>query len=248
MQTPAKQPWLDALSGLLFPNLCQLCRQHRATREEGYVCDACWRREGGVRFIKPPFCDRCGLPFEGEITQSFECSNCRELELAFRSARSAIIATPAVLRVIHAYKYQRSLFFEPFLADVLVRQAAAELSTERWDALVPVPLHPARLREREFNQAERLAQCLSRATGIPVNGRLLRRTRFTVTQTALTRRERAANMRRAFDIRAGADAKDRRFVVIDDVLTTGATTSACAAVLKEAGAAEVVVWTVARGV
>jgi ComF family protein len=108
-------------------------------------------------------------------------------------------------------------------------------------------LHPLKLREREFNQAERLAGHLSRATDIPLNSRLLRRVNPTMTQTKLSRDQRAANMKNAFAVRENAPAKGRRIVLLDDVFTTGATTNACAQVLRAAGAAEVAVWTVARG-
>ena len=243
MLTAAK-PWIEAALGFIYPQVCQLCGAQRATAEEGYVCARCWQ---GVRFIKPPFCDRCGLPFEGDITTRFECSNCREMDLHFRFARSAVVAAGPTLEVIHRYKYRRALWFEPFLGDLLVRAAKPELRAADWDVIVPVPLHPLKQREREFNQAERLAGWLSRATGIPVNPRVLRRTIPTRTQTKLTRQERAANVRQAFACRDGARLSGARAVLLDDVLTTGATTSACAGVLRQAGAADVSVWTVARG-
>jgi ComF family protein len=110
-----------------------------------------------------------------------------------------------------------------------------------------VPLHPAKKREREFNQAERLALQLSAATGIPLNTQLLKRVVPTRTQTQLTREQRALNMRHAFRLNAPQKLKGRRIVLFDDVFTTGATTSACAKVLRTAGADEVCVWTVARG-
>ena len=113
---------------------------------------------------------------------------------------------------------------------------------------MPVPLHPARLREREFNQAERLARRLSAAMGIPLNTRLLQRVIPTQTQTLLSRAERLANVRRAFALRGAPALQGERIVLIDDVFTTGATTSACARVLRGAGAGQVSVWTVARGI
>jgi ComF family protein len=152
-----------------------------------------------------------------------------------------------VLEVIHRYKYQRALWFEPFLAELLLQRAQPELGPQHWDWLVPVPLHPTKQREREFNQAERLARHLSRATQIPVNGRLLRRVLPTRTQTLLSREERQANVRNAFVYCGRQPLNGQRLVLIDDVLTTGATTGACARVLRAAGAAEVCVWTVARG-
>jgi competence protein ComFC len=80
------------------------------------------------RFIRPPFCERCGLPFSGDLTAPFECTNCREMELHFSSARSAVVARGVVLEAIHRYKYQRALWFEPFLADLLFREAEARIA------------------------------------------------------------------------------------------------------------------------
>ena len=241
----AGKNFLSAALAFVYPEVCQICREERATVGEGLVCPTCWRQ---VRFIRPPFCDRCGLPFDGELTAAFECGNCREMELHFSSARSAVAASGLVLEVIHRYKYSRALWFEPFLADLLIREAAPVLRAGGWDWIVPVPLHPAKEREREFNQAERLARRISQATKIPANIRLLKRIEPTLTQTRLTRMERAANVRRAFALR---DPRQKlngaRIVLLDDVFTTGATTSACARVLRQAGAGEVCVWTVARG-
>lgn len=236
--------WLNAAAGFFYPENCQLCVVMPATAREGFVCPHCWQQ---VRFIRPPFCNSCGLPFDGDITTAFECANCRDMELHFRSARSAVVAKTVVLEVIHRYKYQRHLWFEPFLADLLLREALPALRTEKWDLVVPVPLHPARLREREFNQAERLAQRLSRAAAVPMDSGLLRRIQSTATQTRLAKHERAANMRNAFAVRDGVDLAGARVLVVDDVFTTGATTSACAKVLRRAGAKDVCVWTVARG-
>ena len=233
--------------GLVFPNVCQLCGEQRAEACDGYVCTACCHRPDGVRFVREPFCDHCGLPSEGEIIGVFQCGNCAELDLAFSHARSAVHATRVVLDVIHRYKYSHALFLEPFLTDLLLHAAVPELKDGSWHGLVPVPLHPTRLREREFNQAERLAAALSKATGIPLRTGWIERARFTGTQTTLTRSQRGENMRGAFKPRDRPNLKGLRLVVIDDVLTTGATTSACAAVLRRAGAEEVIVWTVARG-
>ena len=182
------------------------------------------------------------------MTTRFECHNCRDLELHFSRARAAAVARGVVLEVIHRYKYHRALWYEPFLAHLLVRQAVPELARERWDGLIPIPLYPVRQREREFNQAERLARHLASVAGIPLNVRVLRRVEPTRTQTQLTRVERTANMRQAFALHPHRTVQGLRLILVDDVLTTGATASACAKVLRAGGAAEVCVWTVARGV
>ncbi len=236
--------WLDTSLGFFYPENCRFCETERATAKEGFVCRHCWSQ---VRFIRPPFCGRCGLPFSGDITTEFECANCRGMELHFSSARSAVVARGIVLEAVHRYKYSRELWFEPFLADLLIREATPALRGGPWDFIVPVPLHSLKEREREFNQAERLAGPLSEAAKIPLNTRLLRRVSPTATQTLLTREQRAANMRGAFAVRNGAGLKGVRIVLVDDVFTTGATTGACAKALKAAGAEDVCVWTVARG-
>ena len=241
--TAARGAWDTALS-LFYPDACQVCGVERATAGEGYVCSKCWQN---LRFIRRPFCERCGLPFEGEITTKFECANCHEMELHFVRARSVIAAKGMALDLIHRYKYERALWFEPLFANLLINESAPVLRQEGWDLIVPVPLHPAKQAEREFNQAERLARRLARAIDLPVSTKLIRRIEPTLTQTRLTRAERAQNVQRAFAPIDGAQCKGRRVVIIDDVLTTGATTSACGRVLKECGAADVCVWTLARG-
>lgn len=236
--------WLDAGLSFFYPEVCQFCGNERATPTEGYICPLCWQN---IKFIRAPFCERCGLPFEGEMSAPFECANCRELELHFCQARSAVAARGLSLEIIHRYKYQRALWFEPFLANLLVREAAPALKEEKWDMIVPVPLHHLKKSEREFNQAERLASHLSAATRIPLTARLLRRVQPTRTQTQLTRAERATNMRQAFALQNNPKLQGQSVVLVDDVFTTGATTSACAKVLKAGGASRVCVWTVARG-
>lgn len=237
------RPWADAVWSLIYPDVCQLCGRFPARRSEGYVCAAC-RSE--VHFIRPPFCDRCGLPFDGDIHTRFECTNCREMELHFAAARSAVAARGPVLEAIHRYKYKGDLWFEDFLAELLISEARAWFQENPTDALLPVPLFPVKQRERGFNQAGRLAHRLGRAVGVPVENRWLRRVVATPSQTRLTRTQRADNMRAAFARRGPVRLEGLSLVLVDDVFTTGATTSACARLLLRSGAARVVVWTVAR--
>jgi ComF family protein len=236
--------WVNTGLGFFYPEICRLCESGRATVSDGFVCGRCWSQ---VRFIKPPFCERCGLPFAGDLTAPFECANCREMELHFRSARSAVVARGIVLEAIHRFKYRRQLWFENFLAGLFLREAVPALRGQDWDVIMPVPLHPLKQREREFNQAGRLAIRLADALNIPLNQKLLRRVTPTATQTLLTRRQRAVNMRGAFATGPGKRLNGERVVLVDDVFTTGATTSACARTLLAAGAGDVCVWTVARG-
>jgi len=168
------------------------------------------------------------------------------MNLKFDFAQSAVIANDLLRDVIHRYKYNRELWFEPFLGGLLLDAMRDGMRDTDWDALVPVPLYPVKLREREFNQSVRLSRWLAGRLGVPVWDGCLKRIRSTPTQTALSRSKRIANVKGAFVVKRSESVKNRSLIIIDDVLTTGATTSACADALRKAGASRIAVWTVAR--
>jgi ComF family protein len=146
------------------------------------------------------------------------------------------------------FKYNRQMYFEEHLAGWLIAAGKRWIDWEQVDAIVPVPLYLRKQRQREFNQAERLAQSLGRAVNVPVWTRHLRRIRETGTQTRLDAEMRRANVRDAFAARKGERFEGQRFVLVDDVFTTGATLDACARILRREGAQDVIALTVARGV
>ena len=229
--------------GLVFPEFCQLCRDESAKPGDGYIGDGCLAK---LKPVEPPFCRRCGQLFQGEISGNFECMNCAEIALRFEFARAVMQGNAEMLEAIHRFKYQQALWLEPLFDRLFSAGAVEQIRDWSGDCLVPVPLHPVRLRERGFNQAEQLCRNLSRVTGLKLENRAVKRTRVTQTQTLLSRGERLANMRGAFE-QDKVNLNGKRVVLVDDVLTTGATTSDCARACKKAGAAEVCVWTLARG-
>ena len=238
---------LEGVLAFFYPPVCQICAKRRAVAGQGYVCSECLSQPGAVRFIENCYCSRCGIPYDGMVEGRFECANCDGLNLEFDWARSAVVATPFVLDLIRRYKYYGATWLEPLLKTWLVRVASQELKAEQWDWIAPVPLHSVRLRERGYNQAERLGAGLSAGTGITLNARLLKRVKATQTQTSLNRPERMQNMAAAFTVLPKAEIRGRRVLIVDDVLTTGATTSGCARALRRAGVRSVGVWTLARG-
>ena len=153
-----------------------------------------------------------------------------------------------VLNALHRYKYHRSLWLEPCLARWLLDTALPALKGQGWTGIVPVPLHPVREREREFNQATRLAGHLGRALSIPVRDRWVIRAMPTPSQTRLNRVERKENMRDAFKAKPNASAAGESTIILDDIFTTGATTNAVARVLNKLGASRICVWTLARAI
>jgi ComF family protein len=184
--------------------------------------------------------------FEGSINTAFSCANCAHRTIHFHAAVAAYRGRGIVRDVIHEFKYNRQIH----LRHLVARWLRAALDDERlrccqFDVIVSVPLHPARQRERGFNQASLLAELLGAHTSIPCK-LLLKRIRYTTTQTALDRSERMENLHNAFRLRKNADVRGLRVLLIDDVLTTGSTLSECARVLKRAGAISVHAATAAR--
>lgn len=238
-------PWLKRGIDLVYPRNCQVCSVPLEETEPGVICPRCL---DAVKYIEPPFCERCSLPFDGVVTEPFACGYCQDLKFHFARAIAACRAEGIVRDSIHRFKYNREMYYERHLTDWLIKAARERIDWTRVDAIVPVPLHPRRKREREFNQAEHLAAALQREFAKPVDRKNLRRVKDTTTQTALGAEQRRHNLRDAFAVRDPLAFKGKRLLLVDDVFTTGATMDSCAKVLRKAGAEEVIAVTVARGV
>lgn len=233
----------ESLLGLVYPPACALCHKQRALPASGHVCDTCRDR---VRRISGPICPRCGLPFSGSVTGApGTCADCREFPPPWDRARAAVHAEGLALEAVHRLKYQREPWFATFLSGLLVEAALPDLADRKVQGIIPVPLHPVRRREREFNQAERLALPLARALGVAVVTDRVQRVEPTRNQATLDRRERRLNVRSAFGA-LGEGRLQGHWVVVDDVLTTGATAAAVCGVLRRMGVTEITVWAVAR--
>jgi competence protein ComFC len=229
-----------ALSLLYAPH----CAHCKADTPSGcHLCETCSR---SARRLIAPFCQICSEPFSGEITAAFSCMNCGDRHFHFTGVVAPYRSRGVVRDFIHRFKYDGHFYLRhPLAAWMAAGFDDARLASPAIDALVPVPLHAARRREREFNQAEVLATLAGAARQIPVL-RDLQRIRYTTTQTRLNREERMENLRGAFRIRNNTRVQGRHLVLIDDVMTTGSTVEECARVLRQAGAASVRVLTVAR--
>ena len=232
---------LRGIASLLYPPSCTICAVSVDSGE--YLCQEC---EGKISRIVPPFCAKCSEPFDGAITSTFSCANCAHRRLHFDAAISAYRSRGIVRHVILNFKYGRQSHLRHLVARWLVAAFDDDrLRERRFDAIVPVPLHPARQRERGFNQATLLAEWLSSHLSLPLHP-ALQRIHYTTTQTAFDRSERMQNLRGAFRLRKKADVRRLRVLLIDDVLTTGSTLSECARVLKQGGARSVYAATAAR--
>ena len=231
------------LLDLIFPRVCAGC-SGRVGDASGHLC---WDCQAQLPFIHPPFCAQCGDPVEGRVDEAFTCHNCDELQPAFDHARSVLRYRGPVPRMIQSFKYHAALWLAPDLVRLLVASLQTAPEFGDFETLCCVPLHRVRQRTRGYNQAALLAHGLARSIGKPFLRNALVRHRQTDTQTHLTSRERVANVHDAFEVRHASAIEGRAVLLVDDVMTTGATTAECARVLKKAGATRVCVLTVARG-
>ena len=227
---------------LPYPSVCQLCYGDAPCAANGFVCLVCL---GRLLPVRPPVCGHCGSPLEGMPPDSLLCAHCSGRLWQFDFALSGWAAAGVLREVIHRYKYEGGMWFENLLAGLFVRRFVGALGMGNWEAIVPVPLHQRRQRERGFNQAEVLARAIGMAEGMRVRRDLVNRVRDTDTQSRLSRQERLENVRHAFAPVPRADVPEQ-VLLVDDVMTTGATASACSEALRALGVQRIGVLTLAR--
>lgn len=229
---------------LLYPRQCRVCGETGRCGRFPFLCDDCF---AGAKRLQPPWCEICALPFHGSLTGIARCPNCGDRKLHFDQARAAMHFRGPVRHAVHGLKYEHQLYWSQALCAWLLETPPPGWNLRGVDVIMPVPLHPVRERERGFNQAWLLARAFSKHWKIPVHRHGLVRARKTETQTHLDRDERRLNLHGAFRAPSPRIVSGKRVLLMDDVLTTGSTTSECARILREAGATSVLVFTLARG-
>ncbi|HEX6211185.1 MAG TPA: ComF family protein [Methylomirabilota bacterium] len=238
-------PWALAALDLVFPALCPVCDASLARGRRDPLCGACW---AAIPRIAPPWCERCGLPLGLAPSPSLPplttCGPCRADPPGWDWARAGAEYLGVVRDAIHAFKFEGRRGLARPLAALVLEQAGGESDPTPGAVLVPVPLARARERERGFNQAALVAERLAAGLSLPMRPGWLARVRATAPQSDLGAAERRANVRGAFA--AAPAVAGRSVIVVDDVLTTGATAAECARALRSAGAARVGVLAVAR--
>jgi ComF family protein len=225
---------------IALPTLCVACRE--PVDGEG-VCAKCWTR---LSFIAPPFCPRLGIPFVYDPGPGLLSMEAIADPPAYQGARAAVRYDDVARTLVHALKYQDRTDLAPTMGRWMAR-AGREL-LEQADMLIPVPLHWRRGWRRRYNQSGALAAVIGRHSGVTVTGEALRRVRPTQQQIGLSRSERASNVQGAFKVAVDRQPEiwGRRVILVDDVLTSGATADACARALLRAKAAQVDVLVFAR--
>lgn len=237
-------PLLRALGGIAFPPACVQCGD---VCEDGGLRQVCHTCEATLSLVGPPHCRTCGHPFFGEVEGERLCPHCEGLHPAFREGRTVTLFKGPARAMVHTLKYRQGMHV---LADMeqVIRRNHHVVEFLHDAVLVPVPLHSRKARERGYNQSALLAELFSQAGGgLPVVP-LLQRVVDTSSQTAYDRKERKENLKNAFALAKGASISSRqRYILVDDVFTTGSTLNSCARELRRGGALNLDVVTFGHG-
>ena len=236
---------IGGLVDIVYPKTCLACKgKIKASSVNELVCAQCW---GSIKRNLPPFCHSCGRQLEKKNFSKNICPVCQKTQLHFDRAYAPCVYTGAIKELIHEFKYKNKDYLGPVLSRPMVDFIREyNLPMDLIDFIIPMPLHKTKMREREFNQAEILSKHIAGEFKKDVFTDILVRHRSTKTQTDLEINDRFQNVKGSFSVTTQADIKGKRLLLIDDVLTTGATSSEAALSLKNAGASIVFVLTLAN--
>ncbi len=234
------------LAEVVFPPVCVHC--HALVAEGTGFRHLCARCVAQIEWVRAPHCTTCGHPFYGVMEGTRMCVKCDGLHPAYREGRTAVIFKGPLRSLVIELKYHRGLHVLADVAEVF-RRSPHVLELARGAVLVPVPMHPRKLRKRGFNQAALLAEVLAQVAGGGARVEaVLQRVVHTQTQTDFRREERMANLKNAFALARGADLNPSlHYLLVDDVFTTGSTLNSCARTLRRAGILSLDVATFSHG-
>lgn len=235
--------FLSILLQFLLPHQCPCCEK---LLEEGQlrVCSDCLSK---IQWIRSPICSTCGIPFISQEVEDHPCGDCLTQPKYFTMARASGIYEGILQKAIHDWKYKGKTYFTLFFGEWMKEGLNRYWKSNFFDLLIPVPLHPRRLRQRGFNQSLLLVKELSRHTGIPFQKGVLQKEKPTPPQVDLKGVERERALKGVFKVTGGSGfLEGKTILLIDDVYTTGATVNECSKVLLKAGAKRVDVLTLAH--
>ena len=232
----------STLFQFFLPPQCPCCEKFSEEGKPGF-CSNCLSQ---IRWIEPPFCSICGIPFISREVETHPCGACVTHRKYFTIARALGAFEGSLQEAIHRWKYEGKTYLTPFFADWMAEGLNRHWEPGSLDLLIPVPLHTRRLRERGFNQALLLVRELSRRTGIPYRKTILQKKKPTIPQVNLSGVERKKGLRGTFHVIGKEELSGLSVLLIDDVYTTGATVNECSKVLLRGGAKRVDVLTLAH--
>ncbi len=234
----------STLFQFFLPLQCPCCEEFLEEGQQGF-CPNCLSE---IHWIEPPFCSICGIPFISGGVKDHPCGACVIHRKYFTMARALGAYEGSLQEAIHRWKYEGRTHLTPFFAEWMAEGLSRHWEPDSFDLLIPIPLHPQRLRERGFNQALLLVKELSRRTGIPYRKKILQKKKPTIPQVNLSGPEREKGLRGVFHVIGKEELLGRRVLLVDDVYTTGATVNECSKVLLRGGAEGVDVLTLAHAI
>ncbi len=232
----------ETFFSLVLPLGCELCGTPLPARDAQGICASC---QNHVSLIMPPYCAGCGRTV---LEEGDRCGHCVGEYFHFDHAFGCVYYDEKMKKLLHAFKFERRKFLLPFFTGILESFVRENLSNRGWDVAIPVPMDSAHERERGFNQARLFSAVLAKKFGKNHTPESLRCRKAISAQSSLKKSERKQNVEGRFFVRRAENFAFSRVLLIDDILTTGQTASACAQALKEAGAASVSVLAFARGI
>ncbi len=236
----------EGLISLLLAADCGVCQHPIEPSNSTFVCLDCWSK---IKWLKAPYCSKCSRPFPSAFKSipTFLCQECRRRNVYFERTFIPTLYEGVMKKVIHLLKYNKKTGIMRSLGKIIRSYFnCLDSSFPRLDLLVPIPLHRKKLRERGFNQAELIAKVVAKHLQVRLTKGNLKRTKATITQTSLDRKERRRNLRGAFTVKNRGEFQGKDVLLVDDVYTTGITIKEAAKALKEAGVKRVYVFALAR--
>ena len=222
---------------MLFPETCPICHETSSDHTTAPICTGCW---DSIQPYEGPKCGKCGLPLDSD--SSITCGECIKDEPAYKSVRTFGLYKGPLRKAINLFKYHNMKRLSKPLSAMILR-----IEIPQVDAVIPIPLYKDRLRQREFNQSALLAKYTAKSTGTSLLVDCLVKVKDTMPQVGLSSRERRRNIRNAFGVEKKELIKGKVILLMDDVITTGATVRECSKVLKKAGAVNIYVMALAQG-
>lgn len=237
------QELFASIVDLFFPEVCPFCNKI-IYEKSTLVCSSCLSK---IEFVPSPLCTSCGKPFPVETQDDHYCGDCLTEKRYYTKVRAVLFYEGEVMEAIHRFKYSSAIYLARPLGWFMYERSREFINFSEYDCLIPVPLHKRRLRKREFNQAQLLAEELTKYVNLPVELSVLERIKETPSQVGLKKEERQRNVWNAFQVHSREKIKNKTILLIDDVLSTTATVNEAAKALIRAGADRVDVLTLARG-
>lgn len=228
---------LSSFLNIIYPPRCNICGDFlHIPHENPYICETCIK---GFKIINPPICSICGIPFESDTEEDHPCERCIRKRPFYDRLRALYLYENGIMEAVHKMKYSGKSYIAKSLAPLLASFAMEWLDDIHDMLMVPVPLHPRKLRQRGFNQSLILARGISLILNSELDILSFRRIKFTRSQTGLNMDERRKNVKNAFELKDGKHYKGKSVILVDDVATTGNTMNECARILKKGGCEKV---------